>query len=130
MPGSHFSPLKMTSQACLSGTSTANVVARQSETHRCFVLSELTVPWKLPPWLGRTENQRNIKTESLKNFIISVWSQKDKSMPGNRNLEKKRVKEKVREGKERGGVYSKPYHTTLHTGHELLSFKTKVKVSA
>lgn len=42
-------------------------------------------------WPDRKPTQ-NLKT---KNFIISIWSQKSKSMPGNRNINlEKKVKER------------------------------------
>lgn len=52
-------------------------------------------------WPDRKPMQyQNLKT---KNFIISVWSQKSKSVPGNRNTN---LEESERENnRERGGAY-------------------------
>lgn len=78
---------KITAQPWLSGTSTAIVVAeRVRDTDASYYLGLLaysTLETAILAWLDK----KPMQYQNLKNFIISVCSQKCKSVPGNRNVE-------------------------------------------
>lgn len=77
---------------------------------RIIRASQLTVLWKLPPRLGRTEKPMRYQNLKTKNFIIKSSG----SVP--ETLAWKKVEEKVTEGKRKRQLYSTaPLYKTWNT---------------